>query len=311
MDKSPWNVKGKADIHVHTMYSGVHRMGFLRFPESVADPADVVRKAKECGMDVVCVTDHNSIQGALCAARAAEQMDGIEVVVGEEITTLDGEVLALFIREEIPADLSAKETIRRIRAQGGLVIAPHPFSLHCPCLKDRIDDMDLDGIEVLNGGHIDDFSNPEAARAAESGKWARMGGSDSHHLKTIGSAYTEFEGRTAEDLRRAILDKATSAGGKAMPMVDAIAWSVGVVVYSDLLILRTTLGLERGEHDDPIHVKVRNMTPYQKVGALVGSLIYLTPPVPFLCGMTSRRLFRKLAADERANGQTVGPVWPQ
>jgi len=286
-------------------------MGPLRFPESVAEPADVVWKAKESGMDVVCITDHNSIQGALCAARAAEELDGIEVVIGEEISTNDGEVIALFIHEEIPANLSVTETIERIRAQGGLVVAPHPFSLHCPCLKNKVHDLDIDGIEVLNGGHIDDFSNSAAVRAAESGKWAWMGGSDSHHLKTIGSAYTEFEGRTAQDLRRAIEAKTTSVGGRAMPMLDAIAWSVGVVVYSDLLILRTTLGLEKGNQDDPIHVKVRNMTPQQKLGALFGSLIYLTPPIPFLCGWTSRRLFRKLAADERANGQTVGPVWPQ
>lgn len=292
------------------MYSGVHRLGLLRFPESVADPADVVKRAKENGMDVVCITDHNSIRGAIQAAKAAEEMEGIEVVVGEEVSTSDGEVLALFIREEIPAGLTARETIRRIRAQGGLVIAPHPFSLHCPCLKHQIDVLDVDGIEILNGGHIDDFSNPEAARVAESGKWARTGGSDSHYLKTVGSTYTHFKGRTAEDLRRSILEKTTSAGGVTIPLVNAIAWSVGVVVRSDVLMLRSLLGMERGETEDPIRLKVRSMTTYQMIVALIGSLVYLTPPVPFLVGMTSQRLFRKWASDVRTDGATIGPVWP-
>jgi len=306
----PQNVKGKADTHVHTMYSGVHRLGFLRFPESVAKPFDVVKSAKENGLDVVCITDHNNIQGALLAAEAAESIGGIEVVVGEEISSSDGEIIGLFLNKNIPAGLSAKETIRRIRDQGGLVIAPHPFSLHCPSLKDQIDKLDIDGIEVLNGGHIDDYSNSEAARVAETEKWARMGGSDSHCLKTIGSSYTEFEGRTAEDLRRSILEKTTSAGGDVIPLTNAIAWSVGVVVHSDILMLRSLMGIDKEETEDPILLKVRAMSTYQKIAALFGSIVYLTPPIPFLVGMTSKRLFRKWAANERAEGHGMGPVWP-
>ncbi len=304
-------MQGKADVHVHTKYSGLHRMGVLRFPESVSDPADVVKKAKSAGMDVVCITDHNSMRGAEVAAQAAAQINGIEVVKGEEITTAEGEVIALFIEEEIPAGLSAVETISRIREQDGLVIAPHPFSLHCPCLKQRIDHLDLDGIEVLNGGHIDDYSNAEAERAAMSERWAMLGGSDSHYLKTVGYAYTNFEGSTAEDLRRSILSKTTSAGGIQIPMTDAIAWSMQVVYRSDVLILRSAFGLDRGETDDPIVLKVRGMNGAQRFGALFGSLVYLTPPIPFLAAMTSRQLFRKWALHERTDATRMGPIWHQ
>ena len=304
-------VLGKADIHVHTKYSGLHRMGVLRFPESVSDPAKVVEKAKGAGMDVVCITDHNAFRGAELAYRAAKRIGGIEVVKGEEITTTDGELLALFIEEEIPSGLGAAETIRLIREQDGLVVAPHPFSLHCPCLRQRIDHFDIDGIEVLNGGHIDDYSNAEAERNALSGRWARLGGSDSHYIKTVGYAYTNFLGSTAEELRRSILNKNTSVGGVPIPMTDAIAWSMEVVYRSDVLILRHMLGLDKEETDDPIVLKVRKMNAAQRLGALVGSLVYLTPPIPFLVGMTSKRLFRRWALHERTDSHIMGPIWHQ
>ena len=207
--------------------------------------------------------------------------------------------------------LSAQETIRLIREQDGLVVAPHPFSLHCPCLKHKIEHLDIDGIEVLNGGHIDDYSNAEAERNALSGRWARLGGSDSHYIKTVGYAYTNFLGSTAEELRQSILRKNTSVGGVPIPMTDAIAWSMQVVYHSDILILRNLLGLDKEDTDDPIVLKVRGMNAAQRMGALVGSLVYLTPPIPFLVGMTSKRLFRRWALHERTDSKSMGPIWHQ
>ena len=304
-------MQGKADIHVHTKYSGVHKMGPLRFPESVSDPVDVIKKAKASGMNVVFITDHNSIAGAKKAREAAKTIEGIEVVMGEEVSSADGEILALFIEEEIPEGLSAEETIARIRSQGGLVIAPHPFSLHCPCLGERIEDLGVDGIEVLNGGHIDDYANPRAERAAESSKFARMGGSDSHYLKTIGSAYTMFEGTTAEDFRREVLAKRTSAGGKVIPLDKAIAWSIEVVLASDILILRSFIGLDKAPTDDPILWRVQNMKMGQKLGALVGSLVFFLPPVPFIVGLAGQRLLDHKADDEReTKGKGRGRLGP-
>jgi predicted metal-dependent phosphoesterase TrpH len=286
-------------------------MGPIRFPESVSDPADVVLRARSAGLNVVCITDHNSIAGARKAREAAKNIQGIEVVMGEEVSTADGEVIALYIEEEIPAGLSAKETIARIRSQNGVVIAPHPFSLHCPCLRESITELGVDGIEVLNGGHLDDYANPRAEKSAESGIFAKIGGSDSHHLETIGSAYTAFEGSTAEDLRREILAKRTSAGGKVFPMVKAIAWSVGVVLESDRLIIRSFLGLDKAPTDDPILWRVQNMKLGQKLGALFGSLVYFLPPVPFIIGWASQRILDKRAEEERsANEGSLSRLGP-
>jgi len=292
---------GRADVHVHTKYSGVHRLGPLRFPESVSDPGDVVRKAMSEKLDVLCVTDHNSVQGALKAVQEAKGLD-IDVVVGEEVSTADGEVIGLFLTEEVPMDLPIGETIDIIRSQGGLTIAPHPFSVHCPCLKDRIAELDLDGIETLNGGHRDDFANAKAQDVGKSGRWACVGGSDSHYLKTVGSVWTNFDGTTADEFRRSVLSKTTSHGGNVIPMTHAIAWSMGVVAHSDLLIVRSLLGLDKDKLDDPLVAKVHAMKLGQKLGGLAGSFVYLLPPVPFLAGIATNHMLDKWTCQMEESG---------
>ena len=292
----------KADTHVHTRFSGLGSLGPLRFPESVSDPKDVVRKAQSMGFKVICITDHNSITGAIKAREYAESIDDIEVVVGEEVSTTDGEVIGLFLEEEIPAGLSARETISRIRAQGGLVIAPHPFSLHCPALGEMVDELDIDGIETLNGGHIDGYANKTASERSNLSRWANLGGSDAHALSTIGDAYTVFEGETAEDLRKGILDRTTSVNGGAWRLEKAVHWSIGVVFTSDILILKSMLGFirEADMHDDPIVHKISVLKTGKKLLALFGSILYLMPPIPFLCGITGHQFLKRKAKIARA-----------
>jgi len=287
----------KADTHIHTRYSGWGSFGPLRFPESVSDPRDVVKKAHSMGFRVVCITDHNSIDGAVKAREYADSIEGIEVVMGEEVSTADGEIIGLFLNEEIPPGMSAKETISKIRDQGGVVIAPHPFSLHCPALGEKIDELDIDGIEILNAGHIDSYANRTASEWSNIGRWADMGGSDSHVLSTIGDAYTLFEGETAEDLRKAILNRTTTVRGGAWRLEKAIHWSIGVVVTSDVLMLKSMLGLirEADMHDDPILHKISVLRTGKKFLVLFGSILYLIPPIPFLCGITGQQFLKRKA----------------
>jgi predicted metal-dependent phosphoesterase TrpH len=290
----------RADIHIHTRYSGVGRLGPLRFPESISDPKDVVKKAHSMGFRVICITDHNSIEGALIAKEHARFYKDFEVVVGEEISSADGEVVGLFLSEEIPPGLSIDETMGNIRKQGGLVIAPHPFSLHCPALGSRINELDIDGIETLNAGHIDGYANNKASEWSDQGRWANLGGSDSHTLSTIGDAYTLFEGETAEDLRRSILRKNTEVRGGAWRLEKAIHWSIGVVLTSDVLLLKSMLGLIReADMQDPLVSKIKVMKTGKKVLALMGSILYLIPPIPFLCGITGRQFLKRRARIEQ------------
>jgi hypothetical protein len=116
-------------------------------------PEDVVRAAGR--VDVLAVTDHDGIAGALRAREFAREHPtlGVEVVVGEEVSTLNGHLLALYLEEAVPAGLPADRTIELIHAQGGLAIPAHPFhpiryrSWGQPSLATLIPDLSLDGIE--------------------------------------------------------------------------------------------------------------------------------------------------------------------
>ncbi len=206
---------GMADIHVHTRYSGFGKCSFIHFPESVTEPVKAVEAARRKKLDVLCITDHNTIQGAIIAQKHAQD---IEVIVGEEISSADGEILALFIQEEIKPMLSALETIDLIHDQGGIAVAAHPFSPYCHSLETKIHDLKLDGVEVFNAYHRDAYSNL-MAQTFSPGKLARLGNSDAHSLDMIGNGYTIFEGKTSEELRKSILKRKTSFGGSRTPPV--------------------------------------------------------------------------------------------
>jgi predicted metal-dependent phosphoesterase TrpH len=284
----------KADIHVHTKYSGLAHYKFLKFPESASNPEDVVKIAKKVGLSVLCITDHNSIAGALKAREYAKNDPDIEVVIGEEVSTRDGEVIGLFLTEEIPMDLSAEETILRIRKQGGLVLAPHPYSGHVSAIGNLIEKLDIDGIEVINGGHIDGIANNKALESSKCGRWACVAGSDAHALGQLGCCCTMFEGKTAQDLRAAILNKTTQPYGSSTTLDRGIRWSIGVVLYADKLVLKSFFGMLREEDpNDPVIKVIKNMSAAKKIVTLFGSLFFLTPPVPYLVGITSEKILKK------------------
>src|SRR6267142_2005422 len=107
----------KLDMHTHSEYS----------PDSRTSLANQARALKAAGIDVVCATDHNTIEGAL---RLREIADGVRVIVGEEVSTRDGEIIGLFLEKPIPRDLSGEETIARIRDQRGIVSALRGGEVH-------------------------------------------------------------------------------------------------------------------------------------------------------------------------------------
>lgn len=103
----------RVEFHCHTNASG----------DSLTHPQDLVRIARRRGLDRVVVTDHNTIAGA----RAAQALDPELIIVGEEIMTTRGEILAAFLTEEIPPGLTPKDTIGRLREQGAFISVSHPF----------------------------------------------------------------------------------------------------------------------------------------------------------------------------------------
>ena len=287
----------KADLHTHTIYSGIGRLGKLRFPESIDRPEEMVEAARRNGIRVLCVTDHNSIEGAVIAKEYAERYDDIEVVIGEEVSAEEGEILGLWLTELIPPRLSAEETVKLIREQGGIVIAPHPFSFHVPAVNDKLFDLDVDGIEVLNGGHIDKYSNKMAYEVFKRnpGRWAEIGSSDAHSVTTIGYAWTEFEGENADDLRTAILEKRTVQCGRPVPVDKAIFWSIRVVFRGMKLIMRSLFGVLKPDPTDPLITTVLKVPKQKRIAGIIGAMIYLFPPIPFLAGIASNTWLERRA----------------
>lgn len=163
-------------------------------PDSRMRPAQQARRVTQTGIDVACVTDHDSIRGGL---RLREIADGFRVVVGSEILSRDGEIIGLFLDRDVPRGLSAEETISRIRDQGGLVVIPHPFSrnrrrhIRREAL-DRVRDR-IDAIEVFNAREAFSSDNVRAAEYARGHGIAGAVASDSHRTAEIGKAWIEMD----------------------------------------------------------------------------------------------------------------------
>jgi predicted metal-dependent phosphoesterase TrpH len=198
----------KADLHIHTTASD----GAATVPELL----DHVAATSD--LRVIAITDHDSIAGALQAVPLAPQF-GLEVIVGEEVSTAEGHLLALFIDTALPPGRPAAETIAAIHAQGGLAIAPHPFDRSVPSLGRTglaHDGWDFDAIEGFNAGVIwwQRGSNRTAQQVATRMRLPLVGGSDAHALATTGLGYTLFPGTSANDLYRAIQAQQTGWGGQ-------------------------------------------------------------------------------------------------
>ena len=199
---------GRADLHVHSWAS-----------DGAQSPEDLVRAAAG-RVNVLAVTDHDGIAGALRAREFAREHPtlGVDVVIGEEVSTLNGHLLALYLEEAVPPGLSAGRTIELIHSQGGLAVPAHPFHpiryrrWGRPSLATLIPDLPLDGIEVVNNSG---FSSRlyDAWAAFRNAEWmlAVTGGSDAHDVAYVGTAVTRFEGRSAAALRHALLERRTRA----------------------------------------------------------------------------------------------------
>ncbi len=116
---------GKADLHIHTIYS-----------DGSGTVEEVLRKSISEGLDIIAITDHNEIEGALKARELAERWRlNVDVIIGEEITTSDGHVVGLFLKDRIRPLLTAEATVDEIHRQGGLAVAVHPFSVWLKLFK--------------------------------------------------------------------------------------------------------------------------------------------------------------------------------
>ena len=179
----------KADLHIHSMHS----------PDSKTTAEQIVAQCQKAGIDCVAITDHNTIAGSLELKRIAP----FKVIVSSEIHTGEGEVIGYFLEKEIPKRLSAKETVRLIKEQGGLVCVPHPFddlrgsAIERNVLYEILPEVDI--IEVFNARCLYSYHNNLARDLAAKHKLPASAGSDAHTPGEIGRTYVEmsdFEDKT-------------------------------------------------------------------------------------------------------------------
>lgn len=183
------------DLHSHTRYSADAR----------TEPRDLVERAREVGLDRIAVTDHGTIEGALVARDAAPDL----VIVGEEIRCrCRTELIGLFLRERVPQRLSLEETVERIRDQGGVVYAPHPYAYARQALRRAHRALGVaDVVEAVNARAFLPLWNRAATRAAERRGIPAGAGSDSHFPFEIGRAFARMPAfDTADEFREAVSD---------------------------------------------------------------------------------------------------------
>lgn len=200
---------GFADLHIHTKYSF----------NGTASVLAVLQHAKQIGLGVIAITDHNEINGALEAIDLAP-MIGIEVIPGIEISTAEGDLLALNVTQKIERDRSLIETLLKVGELGGICIAPHPMdaryrthSLGPYRIMKALQDPDaasvLIAIETYNATILNKTNNEYARIFAEHLEIAQTGSSDAHVLNAIGLGRTQFPGYARTELLAALHNRVT------------------------------------------------------------------------------------------------------
>lgn len=181
VERRPGHVR--VDFHMHTMWSG----------DAATTPDELRDAVVATNLDVLCITDHGTVNGALALAKELP----CRVVVGQEVRTWAGEVIGLFLQERLPYGLPAHEAVAAIREQGGLVYVPHPFDPMRHCLKEDVlvtlaAEGLLDAIEVFNAKTALAHLNERGASFAADHGLPGGAGSDSHEPTALGAAYVEM-----------------------------------------------------------------------------------------------------------------------
>jgi predicted metal-dependent phosphoesterase TrpH len=177
-DSMIWRV----ELHTHTYYS----------KDCLLKPETIIATCRAKGIDKLAVTDHNAIAGAFQLQQMAPEL----VIVGEEIKTTEGELLAFFMREWVPPGLTPQETIARLRDQGAFISVSHPFdrlrhgAWQEPALLEIIDEVDA--LEVFNARCIFNADNAAALALAQRHGKLKTVGSDAHTVREIGQAVVEM-----------------------------------------------------------------------------------------------------------------------
>ncbi|MHB1007232.1 MAG: PHP-associated domain-containing protein [Chloroflexota bacterium] len=242
---------GKADLHIHS---------------AAGDGVNTIREILDhveanTDLDVIAITDHDEVAGALEAQKLTANGDySFEVIPGSEVTTREGHLLALFIEQRLPMLRSLRDTVAAVHALGGICVVPHPMSwLTLSVGRSRLlgihncpeEDLYLDGIEVFNPTIAGRVAVQRAVTLNRAHlRLAETGGSDAHHAELIGTGHTLFPGRTAADVRRALSARTSSGAGRYWTPADHLHGAANqqmraMVVHPYRKVARAIQGQER------------------------------------------------------------------
>ncbi|MGA2524259.1 MAG: PHP domain-containing protein [Candidatus Bathyarchaeia archaeon] len=194
-----------ADLHVHSNYS----------KDSLITPKELVYYSKKRGLSAVAVTDHNQIEGSW---KIAKEVDFL-VIPGMEVSSADGHIVALNIKELIPRSLSAKETVDKIHSAGGIAIAVHPYAWFKGSLTSHVRDAKFDAVETLNANAFPfGRCKRKAMEVAQKLHLPQVGGTDAHYGPTIGYGYTAIDSEpNVESIVKAVANGDCAPFGQAIP----------------------------------------------------------------------------------------------
>jgi predicted metal-dependent phosphoesterase TrpH len=212
---------GKADLHIHSAAG-----------DGVASVADILEYVEhKTDLDLIAITDHDLLDGALEARElAASKEYRFQVLAGMEITTLEGHLLAYDLERPVRMLLPLRRTTQLVQEQGGFCVVPHPMSWLTRSigyrglrriLEDQPECSTVVGLEILNptlAGRV----IRDRVQTLNRERWhlAELGGSDAHSLEFIGSGYTLFPGRSADDFRLALEQRTTQGEGRFLDLND-------------------------------------------------------------------------------------------
>ncbi len=207
-----------ADFHAHMRYSR----------DSILTEERLIRAAMERGLTHIAVTNHNNVEGAIAVRDAAREMgvdDRLTVILGEEVTSADGELVGIFLDHTIPRGLSAEETADEIHAQGGLVSIPHPFD---PFRSSHIREVPLtrlaeagkiDAVEVFNSRVTFQRHNLRAAEFAARYELPGIACSDSHAAFEVAMSFNALPPFANAAQLKAVLPQGEWHGSRSTMLV--------------------------------------------------------------------------------------------
>lgn len=195
------------DFHCHSVFS----------PDSLSSLRDLEKWGRRAGLDRLVITDHNTIRGALEAHRLNRDF----FIVGEEIKTTRGELLAVYVKEEVPKKLTPQETIRRLKDQGAFISVSHPFDDFRGWDPSELEELtgEIDAVEVFNSRCFTEEMNDKAARFALGHSLGGTVGSDAHTLPEVGSSYLELPHFHDADSLRAVIKAGKAHTSLSSPVV--------------------------------------------------------------------------------------------